>query len=176
MGVRLSPRSSNQGRSSRPTGSCSWIRSGSSQRILAANGHLTPNEREVSSGGSFQAMLAAHATEKPEPIDKRRPSVPPALSSLIMRSLEKHAADRPQSAGEMLADLEAAVTPSGATPPTGFTSAMRSKRWPKRLIIGGAAVALALLAGARLPGSARDKTLSRTRQPHARSPCFLSPT
>ena len=59
----------------------------------------------------------AHATEKPEPIDKRRPSVPRELSSLIMRSLEKHAADRPQSAGEMLAELEAAVTPSGATTP-----------------------------------------------------------
>ncbi|HVS59184.1 MAG TPA: tetratricopeptide repeat protein, partial [Gemmatimonadaceae bacterium] len=49
--------------------------------------------------------------------DKRRPAVPPALASLIMRSLEKHAADRPQSAGEMLAELEAAVTPSGATTP-----------------------------------------------------------
>src|SRR5437868_11923606 len=62
-------------------------------------------------------MLAAHATENPEPIDKRRPSVPAALASLIMRSLEKHAADRPQSAAEMLAELEAAVTPSGATTP-----------------------------------------------------------
>lgn len=72
---------------------------------------------QVFSARSPQAMLAAHAIEKPEPIDKRRPSVPPALSSLIMRSLEKHAADRPQSAGEMLADLEAAVTPSGATTP-----------------------------------------------------------
>lgn len=70
---------------------------------------------QVFSARSPQAMLAAHAVEKPEPIDKRRPSVPLALSSLIMRSLEKHAADRPQSAGEMLAELEAAVTPSGAT-------------------------------------------------------------
>ena len=103
--------------------------------------------QQVFSARSPQAMLAAHATEKPEPIDKRRPSVPAALSSLIMRSLEKHAADRPQSGGEMLADLEAALTPSGATPPTRFTSAVGSKRWPKPLIIGGAAVLLALLAG-----------------------------
>jgi TolB-like protein/tRNA A-37 threonylcarbamoyl transferase component Bud32 len=72
---------------------------------------------QVFSARSPQAMLAAHAIEKPEPIDKRRPSVPPQMSSLIMRSLEKHAADRPQSAGEMLADLEAAVTPNGATTP-----------------------------------------------------------
>ncbi len=73
--------------------------------------------QQVFSARSPQAMLAAHAVEKPEPIDKRRPMVPPALSSLIMRSLEKHAADRPQSAAEMLAELEASVTPSGATTP-----------------------------------------------------------
>src|SRR3981081_4639408 len=58
----------------------------------------------VFSARAPQAMRAAHAIEKPEPIDKRRPSVPPAMSSLTMRALEKHAADRPQSAGEMLAD------------------------------------------------------------------------
>jgi TolB-like protein/tRNA A-37 threonylcarbamoyl transferase component Bud32 len=73
--------------------------------------------QQVFSARSPQAMLAAHATQKPEAIDVRRPSVPRELSSLIMRSLEKHAADRPQSAAEMLADLEAAVTPSGATTP-----------------------------------------------------------
>ena len=107
---------------------------------------------QVFSARSPQAMLAAHAVEKPEPIDKRRPSVPPALSSLIMHSLEKRAADRPQSAGEMLADLEAAVTPSGATTPTGFTPAKRSdKPWSKRPIVSGAVVlALALLVGGAL--------------------------
>ncbi|MGZ6660991.1 MAG: protein kinase domain-containing protein [Solirubrobacteraceae bacterium] len=114
---------------------------------------------QVFSARSPQAMLAAHAVEKPEPIDKRRPSVPTALSSLVMRSLEKHAADRPQSAGEMLADLEAAVTPSGATPPTRFTSSMRSKRWPKPLIIGGAAETLALLAGGALAWQRSRQTL-----------------
>jgi serine/threonine-protein kinase len=123
---------------------------------------------QVFSARSPQAMLAAHATEKPEPIDKRRPSVPPALSSLVMRALEKHAADRPQSAGEMLADLEAAVTPSGATPPTGFTPAMRSKRWPKPLIIGGAAVTLALLAvGALAWQRSRQSAVASTATPRS---------
>jgi serine/threonine-protein kinase len=122
---------------------------------------------QVFSARSPQAMLAAHATEKPEPIDKRRPSVPPALSSLIMRALEKHAADRPQSAGEMLADLEAAVTPSGATPPTGLTPATRSKRSPKPLIVGGAAVALALLAGGALAWRSRQSTVPSTATPRS---------
>ena len=73
--------------------------------------------QQVFSARSPQAMLAAHVSQRPEAIDVRRPSVPREVSSLIMRSLEKHAADRPQSAAEMLAQLEAAVTPSGATSP-----------------------------------------------------------
>jgi serine/threonine-protein kinase len=103
---------------------------------------------QVFSARSPQAMLAAHAVEKPEPIDKRRPSVPPALSSLIMRSLEKHAADRPQSAGEMLTELEAAVTPSGATTPhIGAIKPRTSDKAQRRglfLAIGSALVLLTL--------------------------------
>lgn len=53
-----------------------------------------------------QALFVAHALDEPEPIEKRRPSVPPTLSSLVMRSLRKHPADRPQSATEMMAELE----------------------------------------------------------------------
>jgi len=101
---------------------------------------------QVFSARSPQAMLAAHAVEKPEPIDKRRPSVPPALSSLIMRSLEKHAADRPQSAGEMLAELEAAVTPSGATTPhVGAIKPRRSDKSERRGVVMAVGSALVLL-------------------------------
>jgi eukaryotic-like serine/threonine-protein kinase len=99
--------------------------------------------QQVFSARSPQAMLAAHMTEIPEPLQKRRPSVPPALASLIMRALEKYAADRPQTAREMLAQLDAAVTPSGATTPTGMLPA-RPARAPKRiaLLIGGGATLL----------------------------------
>jgi serine/threonine-protein kinase len=104
--------------------------------------------QQVFSARSPQAMLAAHATQKPEPIDARRPSVPRELSSLIMRALEKHAADRPQSAAEMLADLEAAVTPSGATTPHLGAIASRAKSSDKRgmFMAMGAAILLAALA------------------------------
>ncbi|MDB4870814.1 MAG: protein kinase [Gemmatimonadales bacterium] len=105
--------------------------------------------QQVFSARSPQAMLAAHATQKPEPIDARRPSVPRELSSLIMRSLEKHAADRPQSAAEMLAELEAAVTPSGATTPhIGAITPSRSKSSERRgmFMAMGAAILLAVLA------------------------------
>ena len=101
---------------------------------------------QVFSVRSPQAMLAAQVTEKPEPIDKRRPSVPPALSSLIMRSLEKHAADRPQSAGEMLAELEASVTPSSATTPhVGAVTPRASDRSQRRGLFMAVGSALVLL-------------------------------
>ena len=65
-----------------------------------------------------QAMLAAHVTVAPEPVTQNRQAVPPALSELVMRCLEKHPADRWQRADEVLAQLEAMATPSGGMTPT----------------------------------------------------------
>ena len=101
--------------------------------------------QQVFSARSPQAMLAAHAVEKPEPIDRRRPTVPAPLSALVMRSLEKHAADRQQSAGEMLGELEVAVTPSGVTVPTARYDGPTSKSWTRGarpLALGLAAILL----------------------------------
>ncbi|HEU5259783.1 MAG TPA: protein kinase [Gemmatimonadales bacterium] len=75
------------------------------------------------SGLSPQGLLAAQVTLTPDPIIQHRDSVPPALAALVMRCLAKHRADRPQSAEEMLAQLEALATPTdsmataGAPPP-----------------------------------------------------------
>jgi serine/threonine protein kinase len=62
-------------------------------------------------GTSPQAVLAAHVTQRPDPLDKLRSSMPPALASLIMRCLEKRASDRWQSATEMLHQLKALAEP-----------------------------------------------------------------
>jgi eukaryotic-like serine/threonine-protein kinase len=104
--------------------------------------------QQVFSARSPQAMLAAHATERPEPIAKRRPSVPPALSSLIMRSLEKHAADRPQSGGEMLAELDAAVTPSGATAPTTLRPAFVPSQSKAGMLVAAVVVGVLVIVAA----------------------------
>ena len=61
-------------------------------------------------GRPVQAILAAHATETPEPVTKRRPNVPSELADLVMRCLEKRAADRPQSADDVLAGLDTLPT------------------------------------------------------------------
>src|SRR3989442_499153 len=69
------------------------------------------------SGLSPQGMLAAQVTTMPEPVTQHRATVPPALAALIMRCLAKHPADRPQSAEEIVAQLETMTTPTGGITP-----------------------------------------------------------
>ena len=61
-------------------------------------------------GRSPQAMIAAHLTEAPESVAKRRPAVPAGLADLIMHCLEKDPMNRPQRAEEILRELERVPT------------------------------------------------------------------
>ena len=80
-------------------------------------------------GRTPHAMLAAHATEEVPPVIDRRKATPPALASLVMCCLEKHPADRPQSADEILATLDSVITtPSGESPPTSTSSTASTAR------------------------------------------------
>lgn len=97
-------------------------------------------------GRAPQQMLAAHVTEKPEEIARRRPNIPPALGALIMKCLEKRAGDRPQSADEILASLDAVGTPRGGMEPTsGRLNAVRRK--PPALFAAAAGLILIGIAG-----------------------------
>jgi eukaryotic-like serine/threonine-protein kinase len=108
-------------------------------------------------GLSGQAALAAHATRRPTPIIELRPSIPGALAALVMRCLEKHPADRPQSANEVLQQLDLAATPSGGTAPMVALGQRSSHRgWQRWLLLGGAVaavLALSLVALKRPRGS-----------------------
>ena len=73
-------------------------------------------------GMSPHQMLAAHIADAVEPITKRRDHLPDDLAVLVMSCLEKNAADRPQTATELVQVLEGAATPT-----TG-TRAMRAAR------------------------------------------------
>ena len=101
-------------------------------------------------GRPLQQVLAAHVNETPEPLAKRRPAVPPALAQLVMHCLEKRPGDRPQSADDLLASLDAIATPSGGTAPTGARlPAVRSDlphRWAGvvSLVVIAAAVVIGL--------------------------------
>jgi TolB-like protein len=57
-------------------------------------------------GRSAPAMIAAHLTEPPPPLQERRPDLPPVLSALIMQCLAKHPDDRPSSAESVVAVLD----------------------------------------------------------------------
>nr|MBA3580227.1 protein kinase [Gemmatimonadaceae bacterium] len=99
------------------------------------------------SGRSPQAMLAAQVTETPDHVTRRRPAIPPMLANLVMWCLEKRPADRPQSAAEVVHELDALTTPSGGMAPT---TAQRSVSAPvqvprRTLAIAGGLLALALI-------------------------------
>ena len=78
--------------------------------------------RQPFEAGSAQAIIAAHVTQQPQPVERFRANVPPALAALIMRCLEKKPADRPQSAEELVHALEG-ISMSGANTPGGMTPA-----------------------------------------------------
>ncbi len=78
------------------------------------------------SGPNPQAVLAAHVTEAPEPAIKHRATMPEGLNAVIMRCLEKKAADRWQRAEELLPHFDALLTPSGGMAPTGATPMISS--------------------------------------------------
>ncbi|CAN5721926.1 serine/threonine-protein kinase [soil metagenome] len=118
------------------------------------------------SGRAAGAMIAAHIAEKPEPIELRRPTVPPALASLTMRCLAKRPADRPQSATELVDALDALLASglsSGASTPAGRKAAWRGARPWLGVAAGVAAVILAgaLFLGLRTTGEAPARGTSQ---------------
>ncbi len=100
-------------------------------------------------GSTPQAVIAAQVTQTADPVTRHRPSVPPALAELVTRCLEKHAADRPQSAEEVLHALEAVATPSGGiTPVSGVaptTLTPEAGTPPKRPVAKWAAIGAAVV-------------------------------
>jgi Tol biopolymer transport system component len=108
-----------------------------------------------------QQILAAHVTEAPEPVLKRRTTVPPGLAALVMKCLEKRPGDRPQSAAELLAALDAIGTPSGGTEPTTAkleSAPLKPGRW--RVAIGASLVVVVAVVAALALRGAGEKPLT----------------
>ena len=84
--------------------------------------------------GSPQSLIAAHLTMQPEPIDRRRSDIPPALGALVMRCLEKRAADRPQSAAEIVDALGKILSGENLAQPA------RARHSDRRRVAAGVAV------------------------------------
>jgi len=95
-------------------------------------------------GRAAHQLVAAHIAEPPPPLAGRAPGVPPALTVLVMRCLAKDPAQRPQAAGEVLAALEAAGTPSQTAAVARVSTPHRRVRPVAALLV---ALSLAALAG-----------------------------
>ena len=93
-------------------------------------------------GRTTQGLLAAHLTEAPEPLVRRRPAVPAALAALVMRCLEKRPADRPQRASEIVHELDAVLTTGRITASPRAVSSRVS-----RPVLAGIALAVVAAAG-----------------------------
>jgi tRNA A-37 threonylcarbamoyl transferase component Bud32 len=107
------------------------------------------------SGRTAQAVLGAHMAALPEPVTARRPGIPHLLAMLVMRCLEKRAADRPQTAADVMTSLDMLTTPSGGTvtlpsmpsPGTGTRLAAGTRGAVRRLwpVLLGVAAAVAIV-------------------------------
>jgi TolB-like protein len=84
--------------------------------------------RHPFAGRSPQATMAAHMTETPAPVEQIRQSTPPLLAQLVTRCLAKNAADRPQTAQEIVHALDALVTPTGTNPLAAASGVVTSAR------------------------------------------------
>jgi TolB-like protein/tetratricopeptide (TPR) repeat protein len=99
------------------------------------------------SGLPPRALLAARMSEDPPRLDTVRADVPTALADLIARCLARDPADRPQSALELLTELDDPAMVSGVfTAPPPRVSLWRSLRdWR---VAAAALIALAAMGGA----------------------------
>jgi len=63
--------------------------------------------------GTPSQVIKSHFADTPVPLKQRRSDVPDSIAELVMRALEKDPTRRPQTAEEMVAVLDAVLTPAG---------------------------------------------------------------
>jgi serine/threonine-protein kinase len=96
-------------------------------------------------GRSPHEAMAAHVTEVPEPVERRRSSVPRPLADLVMRCLEKRPDDRPQTAREVVDALDATTSGERVAGVRPFR-AWHRRRWFARAAIGASGLAVVTAA------------------------------
>ena len=103
-----------------------------------------------------QRLLAAHVVEIPDAVTRHRPQIPAALATLVMQCLEKRAADRPQSAAEIVHQLDELATPSRGLPPTGMGARRPDPQGRRAWVIAASVVVVLVVIAAAARMLARD--------------------
>ena len=94
-----------------------------------------------------QQMIAAHLARPPMPLADKRADVPPALTHIVMRCLEKDPEDRWQSADALLAELD--EVPTGTATHVSPTAAYPAQSTPAATLATPAASPAAPAAAAK---------------------------
>ncbi|WKW11526.1 serine/threonine-protein kinase [Pseudogemmatithrix spongiicola] len=102
---------------------------------------------------SPQQTMAAQLTREPEPVERSRPDVPVALRALLSRLLQKAPSDRPASASEVVAALDAMGSGSGET------LAMPPMAPSRGRLVAIATAGVLLVASAWLAGQRRGEAV-----------------
>jgi serine/threonine-protein kinase len=99
-------------------------------------------------GRTAQEVLAAHVIDVPEPVTAYRAGLPPRLSRLVMKCLEKKPSSRWQSTQEIVEELETLVrTGESAEPTEAVVPVSESKRGRRRTKPIAIVVSFLLLVG-----------------------------
>jgi len=120
-------------------------------------------------GRAPQQLLAAQLTDAPAPISSRRYDVPEALTTLIMRLLEKDPSKRPKTASELARALEDPSVVSG----TFVSAAPPKKSQPRRVVWALAGAGMLASSGAWITNHRGGATIATTTTP-ARAPATAS--
>ncbi|HYC52106.1 MAG TPA: protein kinase [Gemmatimonadaceae bacterium] len=106
----------------------------------------------VFAGRTPQRMMAAHMSEEAAPITSLRPQLPPALAELVMNSLSKDPASRPQSAAEVTQLLDT-ITSGGSMQAMPAVLIGGAGMFRKALLVYAVAfIAVAIIARAAIVG------------------------
>lgn len=98
------------------------------------------------SGRSPQIVMEAHAKRKPEPLESRRPDVPPYLAAAIMKCLEKRPSDRPRNGDEIVRMLTPVPAKKATLSGTLFGALSQAPTWLPWALAGVSTFAAIVLA------------------------------
>lgn len=80
-------------------------------------------------GGTTPILLVKHLAEAPVPVDQRRADIPPDMTQIVMRLLQKSPDHRFQSAPELVQALKSHTVPAAPPGTPGANAATERNRW-----------------------------------------------